>query len=85
MVLYRDLHWLDSLSFYHKTLLLVIRPDKEREIGATYWSSLHDMLPYCDFVMIICPLTPQTEKMFGDKEFILMKDSATLVNIARGE
>ena len=43
------------------------------------------MLPLCDFVIIICPLTPETEKLFGEKEFRLMKKSATIINIARGQ
>ena len=43
------------------------------------------MLPDSDFIIIICPLTPETEKLFGEKEFSLMKDSATIINIARGK
>ena len=61
------------------------REAEEKEVGATYYSKLHDMLPHCDFIIIICPLTPETEKLFGEKEFRLMKESATIINIARGK
>lgn len=43
------------------------------------------MLPLCDFVVIVCSLSKETTKLFGEKEFSLMKESATIINIARGE
>jgi phosphoglycerate dehydrogenase-like enzyme len=46
---------------------------------------LHEVLPRCDYVVNTVPLTPETHGMFGQKEFQLMKDSAFLINIGRGE
>ncbi|MFC4319966.1 D-2-hydroxyacid dehydrogenase [Litchfieldia salsa] len=48
-------------------------------------AQLNDMLPHCDFVVITLPLTDETYQLFGSKQFSLMKTSALLVNIGRGE
>lgn len=61
-----------------------VRPDEERSYGVTP-VSLHELLERSDFVTLACPLTPETRHMFGASEFNLMKPSAYLVNIARGE
>lgn len=58
---------------------------EETKVGATYSETLNAMLPLCDYVIVICPLTPATKGMFGEKQFRLMKNSATIVNIARGK
>ncbi|MBT2667031.1 hypothetical protein J7J00_16155 [Bacillus sp. ISL-4] len=34
---------------------------------------LNDFLPRCDYIVLILPLTPETQNMFGKKEFKLMK------------
>jgi phosphoglycerate dehydrogenase-like enzyme len=46
---------------------------------------LNDILPQCDYVVITLPLTKETHRMFGAEEFQLMKSSAFLINIGRGE
>ena len=46
--------------------------------------SLEVLLENSDFVSLHAPLTPNTEKMIGPKEFDLMKDDAFLINAARG-
>ena len=46
--------------------------------------SLEALLENSDFVSLHAPLTPNTEKMIGPKEFGLMKDDAFLINAARG-
>lgn len=38
-----------------------------------------------DFVIISCPLTDETRGMFNEKIFAKMKNTAVLVNIARGQ
>jgi phosphoglycerate dehydrogenase-like enzyme len=48
-------------------------------------SELNDVLPLCDYVVITLPLTAETSGMFGAEQFQLMKHSAFLVNIGRGE
>src|SRR6266480_3172572 len=45
---------------------------------------LLDLLSQADFVALTCPLTPQTELLFGAAAFAAMKPSAFLVNVARG-
>jgi D-2-hydroxyacid dehydrogenase (NADP+) len=45
---------------------------------------LLELLPQADFVTLTCPLTPQTELLFGTAAFAAMKSSAFLVNVARG-
>lgn len=46
---------------------------------------LHTMLQMCDVVVIALPLTSKTRGMFDDTAFQAMKQTALLVNIARGD
>lgn len=46
---------------------------------------LHAFLARCDFVVLCVPLTEATRGMFGEREFQAMRDTAFLVNVARGE
>lgn len=46
---------------------------------------LNDILPQCDYVVITLPLTKETTRLFGSEQFKLMKSSAFLINIGRGE
>ena len=57
----------------------------EQEVGASYYSTLHDLLMLSDFVVISCPHSQDTHNLFDRKEFTLMKKSAVLINIARGK
>lgn len=43
-----------------------------------------EMLPQCDFLVLLLPSTKFTEHLIGKGEFSLMKSSAVLINIARG-
>lgn len=45
---------------------------------------LHDMLPLAEYLVLIVPHTPSTEKMIGTTELNLLPRGAYLVNIARG-
>jgi phosphoglycerate dehydrogenase-like enzyme len=45
---------------------------------------LSEWLPKSDIVVAIVPFTPETHKMFGERELGLMKPGALLVNAARG-
>lgn len=42
------------------------------------------LLPQADFVVLTCPLTPETEKIINAQTLALMKPSAYLINMARG-
>ncbi|MCA5924211.1 D-isomer specific 2-hydroxyacid dehydrogenase family protein [Curtobacterium oceanosedimentum] len=46
--------------------------------------ALDDVLPDADVVMIAAAMTSGTAKLFGARQFRIMKPSARLVNIARG-
>ena len=43
-----------------------------------------ELLAESDVISLHCPLNDQTRKLFGDREFRAMKDSAILINTARG-
>ncbi|HEY2068108.1 MAG TPA: D-glycerate dehydrogenase [Rhizomicrobium sp.] len=57
----------------------------ERELDATYWDSLDQMLARMDIVSINCPHTPATYHLLSARRLKLMKPSAYIVNTARGE
>ena len=42
------------------------------------------LLPQADFVALTCPLTPATENVIDAPAFAQMKESAYLINVARG-
>ncbi|QGQ46458.1 2-hydroxyacid dehydrogenase [Metabacillus sediminilitoris] len=58
--------------------------EAEQKYGATY-CSLEDLLRQSDFVCLMTPLTPQTEKLIGKREFELMKKTAIFINGSRGK
>ncbi len=43
------------------------------------------VLAESDFIVVIVPLTPDTNRMIGERELRLMKQTAWLINIARGD
>ncbi len=45
---------------------------------------LSELLKKADVVSLNCPLTPETHHLIGENEFKLMKDSAYIINTARG-
>lgn len=55
----------------------------ESDLGAVY-RTLDQLLTESDFVTLNCPLTDETRNLIGAREFGLMKDTAILVNVARG-
>lgn len=59
------------------------RPEAEAAVGAKY-VSLDELLSKSDYVMLCCPLTPETKGLIGAAQLAKMKPTATLINIARG-
>lgn len=57
----------------------------ERELEATYWESLDQMLARMDIVSINCPHTPATYHLLSARRLKLMKPTAYIVNTSRGE
>ena len=47
-------------------------------------AELREMLPLCDFVVLVVPATPATRRMVGEGELRRMRRTAFLVNVARG-
>ncbi len=43
-----------------------------------------ELLERCDVISLHCPLTPETRGLFGASEFAKMKNTAILINTARG-
>jgi D-3-phosphoglycerate dehydrogenase len=58
--------------------------EKARKLGVKF-VDLDTLLAESDIVTIHVPLTPSTEKMIGAKELAKMKNSAILINTARGK
>ena len=52
------------------------------EVHAT--AALSQILPRADFVVLVCPLTPETTGLIGADALAAMKPSACLINCARG-
>ena len=59
--------------------------DIERELEATYWESLDQMLAHMDIVSVNCPHTPATYHLLSARRLRLLQPQAILVNTARGE
>lgn len=47
--------------------------------------SLDGLLPRCDWLVLACPITPQTRGLIDARRLALLPRGAGLVNIARGE
>ena len=76
-----------SLGFNIKILYNDIQRQTEtveKALSAEYHPSLREMLPKCDFVVLVVPGTKENDKMFSTEEFAAMKKTAVLVNIGRG-
>ncbi len=56
----------------------------EIEAGAIFHESLHDLLPYCDFLSIHCPATPETHHLVNAELIAQLPDDAVVINTARG-
>lgn len=59
------------------------KPDFEEATGAQF-ADLDTLLKQSDFVSLHIPLTPKTHHLIGERELKLMKNSAILINTARG-
>ncbi|MDH5183801.1 MAG: 2-hydroxyacid dehydrogenase [Gammaproteobacteria bacterium] len=63
-------------------VLVAQRPGTtQSEVGRL---ALDELLPQVDVLSLHCPLTPETKNLIGKPELALMKDSAILINTARG-
>jgi gluconate 2-dehydrogenase len=58
-------------------------PEAEASLGARF-VSLDQLLSESDFVCVVLPLTANTERMIGQREFALMRPGAIFINGSRG-
>jgi phosphoglycerate dehydrogenase-like enzyme len=58
-------------------------PEKAAETGVKL-VSLEELLRQSDYVLVNCPLTPQTRGLLGKEQFAMMKPEAVVINTARG-
>jgi lactate dehydrogenase-like 2-hydroxyacid dehydrogenase len=66
--------------YYKRTPL---SPELERRFNASY-RDLDTLLAESDYVCVALPHTPESEKLIGATELSKMKESAFIINIARG-
>lgn len=62
-----------------------VHKDIEKELEATYWESLDQMLAHMDIVSVNCPHTPATFHLLSSRRLKLMQPSSYIVNTSRGE
>ncbi len=69
--------------------LFVYAPTKSveylQEFGCKKAETLEELLVNSDFISVHTPLIPETENMFGEPEFRIMKDTAFFINTSRGK
>ncbi len=59
------------------------KPETEQKLGVRY-RPLGDLLAEADYVVLMTPLTAETERLMGKDEFARMKRSAIFINASRG-
>ncbi|QGU94300.1 bifunctional glyoxylate/hydroxypyruvate reductase B [Clostridium bovifaecis] len=69
-----------EVLYYNRSM----KPKIEKELGVEY-SSLEDLLKKSDYIVVMTPLTKETEHIIDYKEFDLMKKSAIVINASRGK
>ena len=60
-----------------------VAPEVEQELGATF-VSFDELLERSDFISLHAPLNEQSRHLFDARAFTAMKETAVLVNTARG-
>ncbi|HIC2914549.1 TPA: D-2-hydroxyacid dehydrogenase, partial [Burkholderia contaminans] len=64
--------------------VIVVRREAQGE-SVIDFSMLDDVLPRADWLVLACPLTPQTTKLIDASRLARLPKQAHLVNVARGE
>ena len=76
-----------SASLFHALGAQVLSYSRTKHADAPSFveqTTLDDVLTRSDIVVLHCPLTDETRGLIGEKELNKMKDSAYLINVARG-
>lgn len=61
-----------------------ISDEKFKQLGVERVETLDELLPLCDFITIHTPKTQETLNMIGMEQFKKMKNTARIINCARG-
>lgn len=69
-----------NLVYYNRSR----KYEEEKELGMEY-VSLEKLLEVSDFVCVMVPLTSETSYMIGAEQLAMMKNTAILINSARGD
>lgn len=56
----------------------------EKELDATYWENLDQMLGHMDIISINCPLTEKTQHLLNHERLSQLQSHAVIINTARG-
>ncbi|WP_144510612.1 D-glycerate dehydrogenase [Bacillus sp. FJAT-22090] len=59
------------------------KKEAEEEFGFSY-AELDTLLQESDFIVLLTPLTAETKGLIGERELGLMKETASIINVARG-
>ncbi|XP_075873217.1 putative 2-ketogluconate reductase isoform X2 [Nelusetta ayraudi] len=59
--------------------------EDEKAVEASYCENMEDLLKESDFVVLAVNLSPETTGLISHRQLSLMKPTATLVNISRGQ
>lgn len=59
------------------------KKEAEEEFGFSY-VELDTLLQESDFIVLLTPLTAETKGLIGERELSLMKETAAIINVARG-
>lgn len=69
-----------NIQYYNRTP----HPEAEQHLNASR-VELNELLKSSDFICVMVPLTPETEHLIGENEFLMMKKSAIFINASRGK
>jgi D-3-phosphoglycerate dehydrogenase / 2-oxoglutarate reductase len=48
-------------------------------------ATLNEISKLCKYIILVCPLTPETTNMIGEEQFKLMRKDAVIINVGRGK
>jgi glyoxylate reductase len=71
-----------SVHYHNRT---AISEEIERELDATFWDDLDQMLEHMDIVSLNCPLTDSTHHILNADRLKLLQPHCFVVNTSRGE
>jgi phosphoglycerate dehydrogenase-like enzyme len=60
-------------------------PSSQSQLPMIAHTRLREVLPTADWLLLACPLTPETRGLIGEQELALLPPHCSLVNVSRGE